>query len=787
MPEESETDSLDDFLEFIRCLFYGPKEKSKKVEKRKEKLPKLNPKNKDDKPRANDDDLLGVLKVQEKPPGIDLKIQENTELHHTDKYYCTKDEDEVGNALEPELVVRRGQTFKIAVTFDRPYNVEKDDLIFEFKTGTLGDARKETHGRFKLQETGKPKYRHDKWGGYLVKQDGNTIITEVYIPATCAIGEWSFCVTTKTKGQKKSIAYEHPEDFYILFNPWCKDDATYIGDVEGGTEEYVLNDTGLVYRGSAWFPRPKEWNFGQFEEGILEAALLVIMKCFNAKTQFRLSDPVTVARVIAQVVNCCDEDNGILWGNWSGNYEDGTSPLDWYGSPRIIRKYMETGKPVKYGQCWVFSGVTTTICRAIGLPARSVTNFGSAHDTDWSCTIDKYFVRDEAGILIPDKDSNNDSIWNYHVWNDVYMTRPDIKAIKGDTCDYDGWQAIDATPQERSKGVFTCGPCPLNAIKNGEVTIDYDCDFIFSEVNADEIHWEVLPDGSCIKIDMKAEKVGKSISTKAVGDSGIFGSPREDVTGIYKFAEGTEDSRKAVLRAACGAKRPKDAYGGGGEKDDVEFKLMHEANVNLGEDMDIKLTAVNKSEYKRELSGVVFRVFPKNYNGHCSMQAIKIHEIKEDTELVPNKEYEFKCTLKSTEYLPKIDSGRNMNIQAFALVKKTRSRNMQNCVKEHDIELGAPTLNIEMPATAKRGEEFVATVTFTNPLLDELTCCTAGYEGNGFKAVTGQPQSNVPAAGKFEKKFTLKTKQKGDFTLTFKFNSKELHFLSGSGKVKVEA
>jgi hypothetical protein len=35
---------------------------------------------------------------------------------------------------------------------------------------------------------------------------------------------------------------------------------------------------------------------------------------------------------------------------------------------------------------------------------------------------------------------------NFHVWNDIWMARPDLP--KG----YGGWQAIDATPQEASDG-----------------------------------------------------------------------------------------------------------------------------------------------------------------------------------------------------------------------------------------------------------------------------------------------------------------------------------------------
>ena len=48
---------------------------------------------------------------------------------------------------------------------------------------------------------------------------------------------------------------------------------------------------------------------------------------------------------------------------------------------------------------------TFVVCRALGIPARSVTNFASAHDTDQSVTID-YFVDEDSTIL-----DNSDSVW----------------------------------------------------------------------------------------------------------------------------------------------------------------------------------------------------------------------------------------------------------------------------------------------------------------------------------------------------------------------------------------
>jgi hypothetical protein len=31
-------------------------------------------------------------------------------------------------------------------------------------------------------------------------------------------------------------------------------------------------------------------------------------------------------------------------------------------------------------QCWVYSGALNTVARTLGIPARQITNFGSAHE-----------------------------------------------------------------------------------------------------------------------------------------------------------------------------------------------------------------------------------------------------------------------------------------------------------------------------------------------------------------------------------------------------------------------
>jgi transglutaminase 1 len=55
--------------------------------------------------------------------------------------------------------------------------------------------------------------------------------------------------------------------------------------------------------------------------------------------------------------------------------------------------------------------------------------------------------------------------------------------------EYDGWQVIDATPQEQSDEMYRCGPASVAAVKKGEVLKSFDGAFVFAEVNADKVFW----------------------------------------------------------------------------------------------------------------------------------------------------------------------------------------------------------------------------------------------------------------------------------------------------------
>ncbi|KGL99870.1 Protein-glutamine gamma-glutamyltransferase 6, partial [Charadrius vociferus] len=116
---------------------------------------------------------------------------------------------------------------------------------------------------------------------------------------------------------------------------------------------------------------------------------------------------------------------------------------------------------------------------------------------------------------------------DYHVWNESWFIRPDLGGS------YNGWQVLDATPQEQSRGLFQCGPASVRAIKEGDVDLDYDTLFVYTEVNADCNRWIVYNDGTKKRVYCDTEIIGRFISTKAVGSNS-----RVDVTSNYKYPEG---------------------------------------------------------------------------------------------------------------------------------------------------------------------------------------------------------------------------------------------------------
>jgi len=410
---------------------------------------------------------------------------------------------------------------------------------------------------------------------------------------------------------------------------------------------------------------------------------------------------------------------------------------------------------VGYGQCWVFSGTLTTICRSLGIPARSTTNFASAHEVpapDYHRSVDKYFKSDGS----EDQDKTQDSIWNFHVWNDVWLARRDL----GDQ--YRGWQAIDATPQEKSDKKYQLGPVPLVACKNGEKNLkrfQTDLEFLYAEVNADEKYYVEDDSGGVKLVRTITDSIGKYMSTKAAGSSG-----RHDVTLEYKYAEGTPEERASIGSSATTA---------GG---DMNFELDF-STTKLGQPIEAKLHID-----PQQSSGDVNIAFTATIITYTGKHVAVIQQDKKTVNVSAGTPVDVPFVIPANAYTAHLKGLDGVEVRAFVFVPTTG----QTTIVQHlfdfladDLALIVPTDNLTV------GAQVVATVRFDNPLDTKLTNLVLTVEGHGLTRVQRFVYPSVDPHGTITQQVTLKLAKPGKHILIANLDSAEVNDLGGSVDVVV--
>ncbi|NXR80075.1 TGM4 glutamyltransferase, partial [Pycnonotus jocosus] len=653
-----------------------------------------------------------------KVTGIDFLKSQNSQQHHTDGYNIKN------------LVVRRGQPFQVLVRLNRERRAA-DKLSLRF-----GIGENPMKNRGSLLSLKPEREDLDGWKISVVKKDGKEYLLSVTSAPNAPVGKYNVHVKTGSNIYK-------PENgvIYLLFNPWCEDDVVYMAN-EAQKKEYVLNDTGYIYVGSAYSIYDRPWNFGQFEEFILDACMYLLDKSKLSLTERR--DPASVSRAMSALVNAND-DSGVVLGNWSGNYAGGTAPMDWIGSVTILQKYYKTKKPVCFGQCWVFAGVLNTVMRCLGVPSRCVSNFDSAHDTDENLTVDIYLNEKGEKMNI-----SMDSVWNFHVWNDVWMKRTDVPS------GFDGWQAIDSTPQEQSQGRFQCGPCSVKAVREGDVYLPYDSKFVYAEVNADRVYWlvkKVNGKDKYFKIATQTQDIGKKISTKAVGQN-----RREDITREYKYPEGSKEERMSMQRAYSFIRplrlTPRSGYASsmqtlGGNvqplalsepatKTGLHLKITNTEPLHPGNPLEIAITVKVSApgNWTIDLTGSSQLQY---YTG--KVQA-NLGTTKETINLEGPSEMAIPLKIAPDMYMKTLSSVEDEVLILVTAIAEVRETN-DKLTQETSMRFQYPPITVEMPETAKLYNDFTCAFIFKNKLNVTLENCKLLVEGLGLFNMTTFDQGDI--------------------------------------------
>ncbi|XP_057560060.1 protein-glutamine gamma-glutamyltransferase 6 [Hippopotamus amphibius kiboko] len=650
---------------------------------------------------------------------VDWQRLRNGTAHHTQEYPSS------------ELVVRRGQRFTFTLELNKPLE-SKENFIFTVETGPKASEALHTKAVLQTSEL----EGSNAWTAVKEAQMENTMTISLASPPNAVIGRYQLSarLSSRRKHSDRKLG-----EFVLLFNPWCPEDDVFLASEEE-RQEYVLSDSGIIFRGVEKHIRAQGWNFGQFEENILNICLSILDQSPTHKDDpatdvSRRHDPVYITRAISAMVNS-NNDLGVVQGQWQGKYGGGISPLHWRGSVAILHKWFKGRfKPVRYGQCWVFAGVTCTVLRCLGIATRVVSNFNSAHDTDRNLSVDKYV--DSFGRTL--EDLTEDSMWNFHVWNESWFARQDLGPS------YNGWQVLDATPQEESKGAFRCGPASVTAIRQGDVHLAHDGPFVFAEVNADYITWLWNEDGSRERVYSDAKKIGRCISTKAVGSDS-----RVDITSLYKYPEGSRKERQVYSKAmkklfgveASGRRaRVRRAGGRGLWRDDLlepatkpritgKFKVL-EPPV-LGHDLKLALCLANLTSRAQRVQ--------VNLSGATILYTRKpVAEILQESHAVklrPQKEKKIPIAISYSQYKEDLTEDKKILLAAMCLVAKG-----EKLLVEKDITL-EDFITIKVLGPAMVGAAVVVEVLVVNPLLETVKDCMLMVEGSGL--LQGQLSINVP-------------------------------------------
>nr|XP_019952098.1 PREDICTED: protein-glutamine gamma-glutamyltransferase 5-like [Paralichthys olivaceus] len=601
---------------------------------------------------------------------VDMEQSENLERHRTDGFSSAK-----------SLVVRRGAPFRISLQLEgRPFNPKTDSLRVKIMLGRLYVIMPITFCR---------RVSSSRWGAYIDPENLNLQSPSIFIssPASASVGHYGFQLCVFSQGSQQARTYGK---FILLCNPWCPKDSVHI-PFEDQKEEYVQNDSGLLFMGTTMNIVSRPWSFDQYEPGVLETCLNLLQVSPQHQKSRRLDylnrkNPVYISRVVSAMINS-EDDRGVLKGNWSGDFKDGANPSMWTGSGDILSQWAQSGySPVKYGQCWVFAAVMCTVMRVLGIPCRVVTNFNSAHDTNDNLVIEEYYS--EKGEKLK---HSKDSIWNFHVWVECWMTRRDIGG------EMDGWQVLDPTPQQRSGGVFCCGPSPVKAIKDRRMDLLYDIPFVYAEVNAD-VHTVIMSKGRVLSRNKDTERVGSLICTKAVG------FPRlQKITGDYKYIK----SPTSTLTSRSSAMSDDSTLRRGSSKGVFVFLNLDKAPV-AGEPIGFTVKVINKQKVAKTMK-LHLNAQAKEYNHSPSdtfweMQGIMTlapMEVKTLTQQILPAQYEDVV-------------GDNLINLAVVLEDKDSH---ERVLASEEFNIASPQLNIQITDedSVVPNKEQTAVVTFTNP------------------------------------------------------------------------
>ncbi|XP_003791885.1 erythrocyte membrane protein band 4.2 [Otolemur garnettii] len=618
----------------------------------------------------------------------DFQVSRNNEEHHTEAISSQR------------LIVRRGQPFSITLHFHAPVwsflpALKKVKLIAQ--TGEQPSKTNGTQATFPISSVGDQKW----WNAVVTERDVQSWTISVTTPVDAVIGHYSLLLQVSGKEHRLG-------KFTVLFNPWGREDAVFLGN-EAQRWEYLLNQNGLIYLGTADCIQAESWDFGQFEGDVIDLSLNLLSV---DKKVAEWSQPEHVACVLGALLRTLKEKYVLPMPHTLDGQEQ-TLLNKRRGSVPILRQWLTgQGRPVYDGQAWVLAAVTCTVLRCLGIPARVVTTFGSVQGTRGGLLVDEYY--NEEGLQ--NGEGQRGRIWIFQTSTECWMARPALPQ------GYDGWQILHpSAPSERGVPGF-CDLVPVRAVKEGTLGLTPAVSDLFAAVNASCVVWKSCEDGTLELTDSNTKYVGNNISTKGVGSDRC-----EDITQNYKYPKGSLQEIEVLERV----QKERMEHG---KDDDIHppslesadpFFLFLEApsSLPLRGDDQLSVTLVNPSDQEKVVQ-LALGVQAVYYNG---VLAAKLWRESLSLKLSANLVRRITTSLSFSLFEQNPPENSFLRLTAVA----THSESRFSCFAQEDIAICKPHLDIEMPEKAEQYQPLMASVSIYNSLDAPMKDCVISILGRG--------------------------------------------------------
>ncbi|XP_032964042.1 protein 4.2 isoform X3 [Rhinolophus ferrumequinum] len=534
------------------------------------------------------------------------------------------------------------------------------------------------------------------------ERDTQSWTISVTTPSDAVIGHYSLLL--QVSGRKPRLLGQ----FTLLFNPWVRGDAVFLEN-EAQRREYVLNQNGLIYLGTADCIQEECWDFGQFEGDAMDLSLSLLS---IDKQVEKWSNPVHVARVLGALLHAFKEKK-VLPTLQIQAAREGSLLNKHRGSMPILRQWLRgQGRPVYDDEAWVSAAVACTVLRCLGIPARVVTTFASAQGTGGGLLVDEYY--NEEGLQ--NGEGQRGRIWIFQTSTECWMTRPALPQ------GYDGWQILYPGAPIGDGVLRACDLVPVRAVKEGTLGLTPAVSDLFAAVNASCVVWKCCEDGSLELTNSNTKYVGNNISTKGVGSDRC-----EDITQNYKYPEGSLQEKEVLERVQkerLEHEEDSEIHLPSLETADPLYLFLETpGSLPQGGDMQLSVTLVNLSDQEKEVQ-LAIGVQAMYYNG-----ILAAHLWKKQLSLTLSANLVRRITTSLSysnfEQSPPENSFLRLAVMA------THSKSSLSCFAQEDIAICRPCLVIEMPEEAEQYQPLKASVSICNSLDATMKDCVISILGRG--------------------------------------------------------